>query len=111
MYADKIKTPLLMIHGMADNNSGTFPIQSERLFAALKGFGATVRFVYLPYESHGYSARESVLDGAGRDVRVVRQVREEPQVTARRRIVFPSPRSVWGGGIFFGHKPAPSRQV
>jgi len=61
MYADKIKTPLLMIHGMADNNSGTFPIQSERLFAALKGFGATVRFVYLPYESHGYSARESVM--------------------------------------------------
>lgn len=62
MFADKIKTPLLMIHGMADNNSGTFPIQSERLFAALKGFGATARFVYLPYESHGYSARESVLD-------------------------------------------------
>ena len=62
MFADKIKTPLLLIHGMADNNSGTFPIQSERLFAALKGFGATTRFVYLPYESHGYSARESVLD-------------------------------------------------
>ena len=61
MFADKIKTPLLMIHGMADNNSGTFPIHSERLFAALKGFGATARFVYLPYESHGYSARESVL--------------------------------------------------
>jgi dipeptidyl aminopeptidase/acylaminoacyl peptidase len=61
MFADMIKTPLLMIHGMADNNSGTFPIQSERLFAALKGFGATARFVYLPYESHGYSARESVL--------------------------------------------------
>ena len=60
MYADKIKTPLLMIHGMADNNSGTYPIQSERLFAALKGFGATARFVYLPYESHGYSARESI---------------------------------------------------
>lgn len=62
MFADKIKTPLLMIHGMADNNSGTFPIQSERLFAALKGFGATARFVYLPCESHGYAARESVLD-------------------------------------------------
>jgi dipeptidyl aminopeptidase/acylaminoacyl peptidase len=61
MFADKIKTPILMIHGMADNNSGTFPIQSERLFAALKGFGATARFVYLPNESHGYSARESVL--------------------------------------------------
>ncbi len=62
MHADKIKEPILLIHGMADNNSGTFPIQSERLFAALKGFGATTRFVYLPYESHGYSARESVLD-------------------------------------------------
>jgi dipeptidyl aminopeptidase/acylaminoacyl peptidase len=62
MHADKIKTPLLMIHGEADNNSGTFPIQSERLFAALKGFGATARLVMLPYESHGYSARESVLD-------------------------------------------------
>ena len=62
MNADKIKTPLLMIHGEADNNSGTFPIQSERLFAALKGFGATARLVMLPYESHGYSARESVLD-------------------------------------------------
>jgi dipeptidyl aminopeptidase/acylaminoacyl peptidase len=62
MHADKIKTPLLMIHGEADNNSGTFPIQSERLFAALKGFGATARLVMLPCESHGYSARESVLD-------------------------------------------------
>jgi dipeptidyl aminopeptidase/acylaminoacyl peptidase len=61
MFADKINEPILLIHGMADNNSGTFPIQSERLFAALKGFGATSRFVYLPYESHGYSARESVL--------------------------------------------------
>ena len=62
LHADKINEPILLIHGEADNNSGTFPIQSERLFAALKGHGATVRFVYLPYESHGYSARESVLD-------------------------------------------------
>jgi dipeptidyl aminopeptidase/acylaminoacyl peptidase len=62
MFADKIKTPLLLIHGEADNNSGTFPIQSERLFAALKGFGATARLVLLPCESHGYMARESVLD-------------------------------------------------
>jgi dipeptidyl aminopeptidase/acylaminoacyl peptidase len=61
MYANQIKTPILMIHGQADDNSGTFPIQSERLFAALKGFGATARFVYLPFEAHGYSARESVL--------------------------------------------------
>jgi len=60
-YADKIKTPLLLIHGEADNNSGTFPIQSERLFSAIKGQGGTVRFVLLPLESHGYAARESVL--------------------------------------------------
>ncbi len=60
-YADKIKTPLLLIHGEADNNNGTFPIQSERFFSALKGHGATVRFVLLPLESHGYAGRESVL--------------------------------------------------
>jgi dipeptidyl aminopeptidase/acylaminoacyl peptidase len=60
-FADKVKTPLLLIHGEADNNSGTFPIQSERFFSALKGHGATVRFVLLPLESHGYAARESVL--------------------------------------------------
>lgn len=60
MYANRINEPILLIHGEADNNSGTFPIQSERLFAALKGFGATARLVMLPYESHGYSARESV---------------------------------------------------
>jgi dipeptidyl aminopeptidase/acylaminoacyl peptidase len=60
-FADKIKTPILLIHGEADNNSGTFPIQSERLFSALKGHGATVRFVLLPLESHGYAGWESVL--------------------------------------------------
>jgi len=60
-FADKIKTPILLIHGEADNNSGTFPIQSERLFSAIKGQGGTVRFVLLPLESHGYAARESVL--------------------------------------------------
>jgi dipeptidyl aminopeptidase/acylaminoacyl peptidase len=60
-YADKIKTPILLIHGAADDNSGTFPVQSERFYAALKGNGATVRYVSLPYEAHGYRARESVL--------------------------------------------------
>ena len=59
-YVDRIKEPLLLIHGMADDNSGTFPIQSERLYAALKGHGATVRLVMLPAEAHGYRARESV---------------------------------------------------
>ncbi|MEA5401985.1 prolyl oligopeptidase family serine peptidase [Arcicella sp. DC2W] len=60
-YADKMKTPLLLIHGEADNNTGTFPIQSERYYNALKGLGATVRYVQLPYESHGYQAKESIL--------------------------------------------------
>ncbi len=60
MYADKIKAPILLIHGEADSNSGTFPIQSERMFRALKGNGGSVRYVTLPDEAHGYSARESI---------------------------------------------------
>jgi dipeptidyl aminopeptidase/acylaminoacyl peptidase len=59
-YADRIKTPILLVHGMADNNTGTYPIQSERMYAALKGNGGTTRYVQLPAESHGYAARESV---------------------------------------------------
>lgn len=61
MHADKMKTPLLLIHGEADNNSGTYPMQSERYFNALKGLGATVRLVILPKESHGYRAKESIM--------------------------------------------------
>jgi dipeptidyl aminopeptidase/acylaminoacyl peptidase len=61
MHADKMKTPLLLIHGEADNNSGTYPLQSTRYFNALKGLGATVRLVMLPRESHGYRAKESIL--------------------------------------------------
>lgn len=60
-YADQIKEPLLMIHGEADNNSGTFPMQSKRFYSALKGHGATVRLVMLPHESHGYRAHESIM--------------------------------------------------
>ena len=60
-HANKIKDALLMIHGEADNNSGTFPIQSERMYAAIKGHGGTVRFVSLPFESHGYTGRQNVL--------------------------------------------------
>lgn len=61
MNADKMKSPLLLVHGEADNNTGTYPIQSERYYNALKGFGATTRLVMLPYESHGYTAKESLL--------------------------------------------------
>jgi len=60
-YADKITTPLLLIHGANDSNSGTYPIQSERLFDAIRGNGGTARLVVLPHENHGYLARESVL--------------------------------------------------
>lgn len=61
MHAEKMKSPLLLIHGEADNNSGTYPMQSERYFNALKGLGATVRLVMLPKESHGYAAKESIM--------------------------------------------------
>lgn len=61
MNANKMNEPLLLIHGEADNNTGTFPIQSERYFNALRGLGATVRYVTLPHESHGYAAKESIL--------------------------------------------------
>ena len=61
MHAADVDEPILLIHGQADNNSGTFPIQSERYYNALKGHGATVRLVMLPNESHGYRARESIL--------------------------------------------------
>ena len=61
-FADRIKAPILLIHGGADDNSGTFPIQSERFYAALKGNGATVRYVVLPNEPHGYRAIESTAE-------------------------------------------------
>ncbi|MFN8177481.1 MAG: prolyl oligopeptidase family serine peptidase [bacterium] len=62
MYADKINEPLLLIHGDADQNPGTVPLQSEKLFEAVRGTGGTVRLVMLPYEQHGYQSREAVED-------------------------------------------------
>jgi dipeptidyl aminopeptidase/acylaminoacyl peptidase len=59
-YADQINEPLLLIHGEADDNPGTFPIQSERLYQAVRGNGGRVRLMMLPHESHGYMARESI---------------------------------------------------
>ena len=58
--ANKINEPILLTHGEADNNTGTFPIQSERLYAAIAGNGGTARLVMLPHESHGYAAKESL---------------------------------------------------
>lgn len=86
MYANRIKAPLLLIHGSRDENFGTLPMQSERLFQAIKGQGGTARLVMLPYEGHVYRARESVLHSAaemlewfslhlGRDSRMAHSVR------------------------------------
>ncbi len=61
MCADKRSGALLLVHGELDNNSGTFPIQTERFYQALKGHKATTRYVVLPLESHHYSAKENVL--------------------------------------------------
>jgi dipeptidyl aminopeptidase/acylaminoacyl peptidase len=60
-YANQISDPILLMHGEADDNPGTFPIQSERFYMALKGQGATVRYVTLPFEAHGYAGRETLL--------------------------------------------------
>ena len=60
MYADKIKTPLLLIHGEADDNDGTFPIQSERMYEAVRGNGGITRLVFLPFEAHGYRGKETI---------------------------------------------------
>jgi dipeptidyl aminopeptidase/acylaminoacyl peptidase len=59
-HANKVKAPLLLIHGEKDSNPGTYPLQTERLYEALKGLGATVRYVVLPYEDHGYRSKEAV---------------------------------------------------
>jgi len=60
-YANKIKTPILLIHGEMDDNQGTFPIQSERYYNAIKGHGGTSRYIVLPYEAHGYRGKENLL--------------------------------------------------
>jgi dipeptidyl aminopeptidase/acylaminoacyl peptidase len=60
MSANQIKAPLLLIHGEADDNTGTFPINSERLYQAIRGNGGTARLVMLPFEAHGYASTETL---------------------------------------------------
>ncbi|HEV8150584.1 MAG TPA: prolyl oligopeptidase family serine peptidase, partial [Gemmatimonadales bacterium] len=55
----KLKAPLLLIQATADDSSGTFPSELERLYFALKDQGVTLRLVVIPGERHGYAARES----------------------------------------------------
>ena len=76
-FAEKIKTPLLIIHGDDDANPGTTPLQARKLFEAIRGNGGTTRLVMLPHEPHWYSAMESQRAAHLRDGPLVRQVREE----------------------------------
>jgi dipeptidyl aminopeptidase/acylaminoacyl peptidase len=89
-HANKINEPILLIHGEADNNTGTFPIQSERLFQAIKGNGGTARLVMLPHESHAYRARESVLH-------VVAEMLDWADKYVKNRGVSPGSESVGAG--------------
>lgn len=84
-HADGIKDALLLIHGEQDNNSGTFPIQSERMYAAVKGLGGTVRLVMLPNESHGYRARESILQMLSESNAWLERHLKQPAAAARPR--------------------------
>ncbi|ABV35710.1 peptidase S9, prolyl oligopeptidase active site domain protein [Shewanella sediminis HAW-EB3] len=60
-HADKIDEPLLLMHGEMDANSGTYPMQSARLFKAIRGLGGNARLVTFPFESHSYQAKESLM--------------------------------------------------
>ncbi|NYF37302.1 prolyl oligopeptidase family serine peptidase [Stenotrophomonas sp. JAI102] len=84
-YADRIKDPILFIHGVDDNNSGTFPIQSERMFAAVKGLGGTSRLVMLPNESHAYRARESIMTMLAESERWLEQTVGEGKPIKKKR--------------------------
>lgn len=82
MHAHRINQPILLIHGAVDNNSGTFPMQSERLYSAINGLGGTARLVMLPHESHGYRARESVLHMLWEQDRWLERYVRQAEVTA-----------------------------
>ncbi len=81
-HAHKISAPILIIHGAEDNNSGTYPMQSDRLYQAIKGLGGSARYVTLPLESHGYRARESVLHMLHETLSWLHEHLAEPEATA-----------------------------
>jgi dipeptidyl aminopeptidase/acylaminoacyl peptidase len=87
MFASKINEPMLMTHGEADDNTGTFPIQSERMYQAMKGNGATVRLVMLPHEAHGYAGRESIEHVLYEMIswfdKYVKNAKSQPQITQK----------------------------
>ena len=60
-YADKLSGSLLLIHGSADQNSGTYTIQSQRYFQALRGHKKHIRYVELQQDGHTYQIRENIL--------------------------------------------------
>lgn len=60
--ADRLTGALLMYHGAWDQNMGTDPINSPRMFAALEALGKPCAMYIYPYEDHGQIAVESRLD-------------------------------------------------
>lgn len=84
LHVTQINEPLLIIRGERDANPGTVPLQSEKLFEALRGVGGTARLVMLPMESHGYAARQSVEQTLYETVTWFRQVREECTTPGKR---------------------------
>jgi len=85
MYADKIKTPILLVHGEMDDNQGTFPIQSERMFNAIKGNGGTVKFLSLPYEAHSYRGKENILDLLNEQYQWLEKYVKTPEVDKKQQ--------------------------
>jgi hypothetical protein len=108
MYANKIKTPILLIHGEVDDNSGTFPIQSDRMYQAIRGNGGTPAG-FLPAEGQGYRAKETIETYSGRScpglISTSRIHRVGPRATTTNSL--PQPRCVVR--LFPGHGPHRSR--
>ena len=59
--ADKIKAPLLLIHGTGDTN--VVPTESEQMFTALRMLGREAELVRVQGENHGINSKPSVEEG------------------------------------------------
>lgn len=66
LYSHRIDAPLLLVHGLLDDNAGTSPLQSTQFYEAIRGNGGDAGLLLLPWEGHSYRARESVMRTAAR---------------------------------------------
>ncbi|MDE2784781.1 MAG: prolyl oligopeptidase family serine peptidase [Gemmatimonadota bacterium] len=62
VYANNLTGAVLLYHGMHDQNVGTAPDHSPRLFHALNGLGKEAAMYLYPFEDHGPATRETLLD-------------------------------------------------